>query len=402
MTLSPLSTGAAAVPMRDIHAYTETLRTVHHAFVEGLHLPAKPRDIIQKSWERMKRSQIESEMSIPDYDPRALDYQLGALEETRIVNFDKIIEFLDLQLTPVLADTELLGVLTTADARVIRRFGAKSSLARADKLGFVYGAHWGENIVGTNAIGTAAVTGQPVQIYGPEHWCLTQHEWSCAASPMADPRTGRIFAILDISGPLRDAHPALLGYVHALTAQVQLQLQESQRRSIERLRAMEWATVSALPAPWVLVDSFGAVAAVSGVSVPERIGDGERLVPGEKILAGLGAVNISRLGEGFLLRPVSATDRPEYALNCATGKLEMSLAGEKHLYKLSPKHRSILKLLVEAEGTLELEDIAAGAWKGGTAASTSTVRAEMSRLRKRFPELVSQAPYRLLEPVALA
>lgn len=401
MTTVSLSPSAAAVPMRDVAEYTATLRQIHSNFVQGKRLPALPRDVVQKSWERMRRSAISSDMSVPEYDPRSLDRHLALMKREETVNFDKIIEFLELQLTPIIVDTDLLGVLTTADARVIRRFGSKESLAKADRLGFVYGAHWGENTVGTNAIGTAAVIGQPVQIYGPEHWCTSQHDWSCAASPLIDPRTGRTVAILDISGPLKDAHPALLGFVHALTSQIQLQLRESQRRGLERLRAKEWATVSALPSPWILVDEFGAVAAVSGIPVADRVGDGTRLVPGEKVFAGLGAMNVTRLGEGFVLRPPRNAEKPVYALNQHSGQMEVSMAGQKTFYKLSPKHQAVLKLLIGAEKELTLEDIAEEIWGTGAAASTSTTRAEISRLRKKFPELLSQAPYRLLEPVTL-
>ena len=71
----------------------------------------------------------------------------------------------------------------------------------ADRLGFVGGSAWTEANVGTNAIGTALVLGEAVQIHGAEHFVESHTIWGCAAAPLVDPWTGTTIGVVDVSGP---------------------------------------------------------------------------------------------------------------------------------------------------------------------------------------------------------
>ena len=55
---------------------------------------------------------------------------------------------------------------------------------------FVEGARWAEDVVGTNAPGTALAVDHAVQIYGSEHFRRPVQPWSCSAAPVHDPLTG--------------------------------------------------------------------------------------------------------------------------------------------------------------------------------------------------------------------
>ena len=106
----------------------------------------------------------------------------------------------------------LLMTLTTADGYVVRTCGDPGTLKQADKLNFGPGALWAESSVGTNAIGTALVTGKPTQVFGREHYCESHHSWSCSAAPIFDP-LGNIVGCFDISGPSEGDHALALTLV---------------------------------------------------------------------------------------------------------------------------------------------------------------------------------------------
>ena len=86
--------------------------------------------------------------------------------------------------------SQFLMVVTDADGIILWREGAARVRSRADGLGFAEGAEWTEELVGTNAIGTALAEASPVQLFSAEHFEADQHPWYCTAAPIHDPRTG--------------------------------------------------------------------------------------------------------------------------------------------------------------------------------------------------------------------
>jgi transcriptional regulator of acetoin/glycerol metabolism len=107
---------------------------------------------------------------------------------------------------------DLLITITNAEGRVARTCGDKDILRRAYKLNFGPGANWSEKSVGTNAIGTALATGQPMQVFGEEHFCRSHHSWSCTAAPIYDPH-GSVWGSIDISGEKSADHSMSLSLV---------------------------------------------------------------------------------------------------------------------------------------------------------------------------------------------
>ncbi len=70
-----------------------------------------------------------------------------------------------------------------------------------DDMGFVAGANWSEDAVGTSAPGTALALGQSVQIRGAEHYNRLVHPWSCTAcTGCATRRRSGCWGVIDITG----------------------------------------------------------------------------------------------------------------------------------------------------------------------------------------------------------
>ncbi|KJY36477.1 GAF domain-containing protein, partial [Streptomyces katrae] len=86
------------------------------------------------------------------------------------------------------------------------------------------GSRWAETTMGTNAPGTAVALGEPVQVFGAEHFSRRVHPWTCAAAPVRDPRTGRVLGAVDITGGDGLAHPHSLAFVQAVARAAEAQL----------------------------------------------------------------------------------------------------------------------------------------------------------------------------------
>ena len=128
-------------------------------------------------------------------------------------------------------------VLIDRDGYILNTVGGLKELRQADKLRFGPGANWGEEFVGTNAIGTALALGHPVQITGPEHYCESHHLWTCSAAPIRQ-QNGEIIGFLDISGPRERATALQLGLIvaaaHAIEDRIGLDESVSQLYDINK------------------------------------------------------------------------------------------------------------------------------------------------------------------------
>lgn len=110
--------------------------------------------------------------------------------------------------------SEFVIVLIDREGYILKTVGGLKELKQADRLRFGPGANWGEEFVGTNAIGTALVLGHPVQVTGTEHYCESHHLWTCATAPIRK-QNGEIIGFLDISGPRERATAHQLGLIVA-------------------------------------------------------------------------------------------------------------------------------------------------------------------------------------------
>jgi len=96
-------------------------------------------------------------------------------------------------------------VLTDPAGVIIGMEGDPATLDHGQDIHLMLGAHWDERVSGTNAIGTALATGQPVQILSAEHFCEGIKHWTCSAMVVRDPYDEQVLGVLDISG-LSGAH----------------------------------------------------------------------------------------------------------------------------------------------------------------------------------------------------
>jgi transcriptional regulator of acetoin/glycerol metabolism len=180
-------------------------------------------------------------------------------------------------------------VLTDAYGNILETFGDSDRLKSARTINFLPGANWQDVAVGTNAIGTALATGQPIQVSGHEHFCLRHHCWTCSAAPITD-HDGAIVAVLDISGPAQASNSHTLGMVVAAAGAITMQL-AIQRKNLELTMANRRLTsiFNTMSEGVVLVDRRGVVNEVNAVVKKITAKQGGELVglPIERLFGGV-------------------------------------------------------------------------------------------------------------------
>ncbi|MFH7598522.1 GAF domain-containing protein [Streptomyces racemochromogenes] len=198
---------------------TRVLRRAHEAFTRDGRVEPPVRAVIAKSWRRCARARVSPECAprLERPEPELLAYR----ERHPLARVMPL--FRDLVGTFAAHGAHLLAV---CDARggLLWVEGEPATLRRAEGLGFVPGSRWAETAMGTNAPGTAVALGEPVQVFGAEHFSRRVHPWTCAAAPVRDPRTGRVLGAVDITGGDGLAHPHSLAFVRAVARAAEAQL----------------------------------------------------------------------------------------------------------------------------------------------------------------------------------
>jgi len=238
------------------------------------------------------------------------------------------------------SDSGVIVAVGDAAGRLLWVEGDRHVRSFTGGMGFVEGANWSEQAVGTSAPGTALALDRSVQIHGAEHYNRLVQPWSCTAAPLHDPETRRVVGLIDVTGG-----------TDAVTPQAQLLVDATARAIESELLVARLRARSAVPAP-----------------VPVR----------------RGAV---RAPERNVLR-VLGRDR---------ALLEVSGASGESITELSGRHAEILLMLAVHRQGLSSERLAELVYGQDAEA---TLRPELVRLRKVLertaPHLVpTSRPYRL-------
>jgi hypothetical protein len=249
-------------------------------------------------------------------------------------------------------------------------------------------------------MGTALAADQPVQIHSAEHLVRRIHAWTCAAAPVHDPDTGKLIGAVDVSGPLRTVHPAMMALVTAAAQLAEGQLRVRMAAADEQLRARNMRHLTALgDAPGALLTPTGRVLAVQPLAwLPDRLdipGGADRIELGD----GREAV-VEQLDEGYLLRIPGPVRRPRRSLRLkllGSGQPIAVVAGRE--IALTLRRAEVLALLLLHPSGLTAEQLMLQLY--GDEGNPTTVRAEMHRLRNLLGVgILDTKPYRIIADVS--
>jgi hypothetical protein len=378
----------------DPRRYAMLLSAVYDATMTGTRAPARPRQVVEESWNRLLAKGIDPDHHTPPVvDTSGLDM----LRQSS--GLMAVLDDVSRGLEPLIEEGDNILVIADARGRVLWRSGSPRVLGYADRLGFVEGAHWSETAVGTNGIGTALVSHRAVQLFSAEHFLRSHHPWTCAGAPIKDPRTGHVIGIVDVSGPAATVHPTTVALVDLVARLAEAKLREAHDRTLNGLRTVAAPILARIGRPALAVDPDGWVAAVDSLPPHNRILLPDNDVPGRVWIPSLGTCDIEALPGGWLVRlaedgePGPAISRITLDLRDANGPaLEMVGQFGRWRHDISPRHAEILLVLARHRQGRSAPELAADLY--GDRSRVVTVRAEISRLRKQFVGLVVGKPYR--------
>ncbi|QIO06097.1 helix-turn-helix domain-containing protein [Acinetobacter shaoyimingii] len=69
----------------------------------------------------------------------------------------------------------------------------------AERVHFIQGGQWREELVGTNALALSLKTKQSCCVFSNEHFMSSVQDWVCYAAPIVDPYSKQIVGVIDLS-----------------------------------------------------------------------------------------------------------------------------------------------------------------------------------------------------------
>lgn len=193
--------------------------------VEEARGAAPLRAAIAKSWHRSQLSGVSPERVVPRHVP-------DSVHEDRFFHAARsVVQRLGEQLGAQNAAVIVADAHANITGRVV---GGGKFEHCLDQIMLADGFCYSEELVGTNAIGTALEEGGSSLVVGGEHYSDPLRNMACAAVPIRDPCTERLLGVIDITVPSREFSSLMLPLVTQAAADVRQRLLE-QSSAAERL-----------------------------------------------------------------------------------------------------------------------------------------------------------------------
>lgn len=136
----------------------------------------------------------------------------------------------------IIKESHFLLALADRNGYVLRTIGDDAIIQRSENILLRRGSVWSNTGVGSNAPGIALEYNMPIQMNGAEHYCLSQHTWTCSAAPIHGVN-GSVIGCLDLSGSVEAAHPHTLALVVACAFSIESMLASYHQTLIMRSAA---------------------------------------------------------------------------------------------------------------------------------------------------------------------
>ncbi len=304
-------------------------------------------------------------------------------------------------LSAIADEAGYLIVVSDANGMLLTIEGSAAvRLRAAGDMNFAAGTLWSEGGAGTNAIGTAIALDHAVQVFGPEHFSDPVQRWTCSAAPIHDPDTGAVIGVIDLTGDLSTVHPHSLAVATATARAVEASLQLALQERDARLHARYGARIAAAPDTRALVTPSGrAIGSIpAGWGVAGRLaippGGGSLILPsGDSAVA----EPVSPTLEAFVVHAVESRRVTSIARPCLKlgflGRDRATLEIGDRVTELRPRLAEILALLCANPNGMSADTLCADLH--GDGGSVSSVRVEVSRLRKLLGPWIDTDRYRL-------
>jgi transcriptional regulator with PAS, ATPase and Fis domain len=209
--------------------YQQWLKEIRQAFVEGKPFDEfRMRPVILESWKRSRDFGVQmGERQSVFLSPEELEKRIKERKDLCEVAFPILLDLFEFT-----NGSGLLSIICDEDAYVLKTVGKRFFDEIPPQFQVREGCSRNERVVGTNGIGTALVTGKPLQVTGLEHFYPFYSDYTCSGAPIFGP-DNTIVGVMCLAGPNEQSKIHTLGLAISIADIIsrELKLRESQRKT---------------------------------------------------------------------------------------------------------------------------------------------------------------------------
>lgn len=206
--------------LREQRHTVETLRQ-HSILKTGQ--TSQVNESIASSWQRSVSAAIPKErsaaplLSLAQKQPSALDIAL---------------QYCGNDLKHVAEQSSMVIAVGDVGSTIIWTAASQQMRSAAERVHFVEGGQWGEEMVGTNALALSIKTRQSSCVFSNEHYMQSVQDWVCYAAPIIDPHSRQILGVIDLSTTWTNHNSLGILAAERCASIIQTALQEQQRQQL--------------------------------------------------------------------------------------------------------------------------------------------------------------------------
>ncbi|AXY56960.1 transcriptional regulator [Acinetobacter chinensis] len=156
--------------------------SLHHADLLG--------QSIASSWQRSTSADIPKDREAAP---------LITIKQTRQSVLEKAVAHCRDELTHIAEQSSMVAAVGDVGSTIIWSAASGQMRSAAERVHFMEGGQWREELVGTNALALSLKTQQSSCVFSNEHFMSSIHDWVCYASPIVDPYSKQVLGVIDLS-----------------------------------------------------------------------------------------------------------------------------------------------------------------------------------------------------------
>ncbi len=145
---------------------------------------------ILKSWQRSKLAEIPKERMVAP---------LITTSTVESNSLNQALKICEQELKHVAQQSSMVLAVGDINSTIIWTEASQQMRKAAERVHFIEGGQWREEVVGTNALALTLKTEKSSCVFSNEHYMESIHDWVCYAAPIVDPFSKQLIGVLDLS-----------------------------------------------------------------------------------------------------------------------------------------------------------------------------------------------------------
>ncbi|MBK0062101.1 MULTISPECIES: transcriptional regulator [unclassified Acinetobacter] len=211
------------VTKQKLREQRSTVETLRQESILSTQQAGQLNESIASSWQRSVSAAIPKErsaaplLSLAQKQPSALDIAL---------------QYCGNDLKHVAEQSSMVIAVGDVGSTIIWTAASQQMRSAAERVHFVEGGQWGEEMVGTNALALSIKTRQSSCVFSNEHYMQSVQDWVCYAAPIIDPHSRQLLGVIDLSTTWTNHNSLGILAAERCASIIQTALQEQQRQQL--------------------------------------------------------------------------------------------------------------------------------------------------------------------------